>query len=319
MLPQPPNFSTTSCDKEDFEAALIPENCIGEVAVVERPTPELFFERYLKPNLPVVIRGFSREFAKEMTLDLLLARFGNAPISVFCGEKGSFDTVDRSEVVKKIAAAPPRERGYYVTNANIMASDEAPIELNHGETMSASELRNELLFPDLMPPGSFRQANLWCGSDGISTNLHFDEMHNFLALFSGKKEGIIFAPSESRAMYPIQVGEPYYEILSHVTLEKPDFATFPRYREGRYSRFALSPGDVLFLPAFYWHYVRSYDVSLALNYWFLGPLTAGAKQRRRESIYVVKNAQAVARLLPDFARGGSDLLFKAIQKLIAEH
>jgi hypothetical protein len=36
----------------------------------------------------------------------------------------------------------------------------------------------------------------------------------------------------------------------------------------------IEPGDVLFIPAFWWHHVTSIDVAISINYWWRPPLNA---------------------------------------------
>lgn len=36
----------------------------------------------------------------------------------------------------------------------------------------------------------------------------------------------------------------------------------------RYTEGLLAPGDMLFMPKSYWHYVRSLTTSCSVNFWF---------------------------------------------------
>lgn len=43
---------------------------------------------------------------------------------------------------------------------------------------------------------------------------------------------------------------------------------FPLLSQAKYSEAILGPGDALYMPAGVWHYVRSLETSLSINYWF---------------------------------------------------
>ena len=55
-----------------------------------------------------------------------------------------------------------------------------------------------------------------------------------------------------------------------VDVERPDLARFPALRRARALEAILEPGDVLWLPRFYWHYVKQLDApseNVSLNFW----------------------------------------------------
>jgi len=61
-------------------------------------------------------------------------------------------------------------------------------------------------------------------------------------------------------------------VMSPVDIAAPDLKRFPKFTEAKRLSCVLNPGDVLFMPAFWWHEVQSYpDVvqrrNLAINYW----------------------------------------------------
>ena len=53
------------------------------------------------------------------------------------------------------------------------------------------------------------------------------------------------------------------------SLEGPvDMDRFPLLAEATFTEAVLGPGDALFIPAGWWHYVRSLSTSFSVNYWF---------------------------------------------------
>jgi lysine-specific demethylase 8 len=53
-------------------------------------------------------------------------------------------------------------------------------------------------------------------------------------------------------------------------VEDPDYTTFPTFREAPPAILcpSLNPGDALYIPAKWWHHVRSLDTSASVNVWW---------------------------------------------------
>jgi hypothetical protein len=55
--------------------------------------------------------------------------------------------------------------------------------------------------------------------------------------------------------------------VSSVDVEHPDLARFPNFAKARHMDAILGPGDALFLPKGWWHYVRALTPSFSVNFW----------------------------------------------------
>lgn len=127
------------------------------------------------------------------------------------------------------------------------------------------ELLDHVVLPRWI--GDERPAiNLWFGR-GTTTQLHFDYSNNFFAQLHGEKTFTIFAPNDSERLYPYDHDSATAH-LSHVELDQPNLAHHPDFSSASPIRFTLQPGDLLFLPAFWWHHVRSPEVSISVNFWW---------------------------------------------------
>ncbi len=56
--------------------------------------------------------------------------------------------------------------------------------------------------------------------------------------------------------------------FSPVDAEAPDLVAHPRAGEVEWREVILGPGDMLFIPKGYWHYVRALTTSVSINFWF---------------------------------------------------
>jgi hypothetical protein len=135
-------------------------------------------------------------------------------------------------------------------------------------------LGSDLAASPYIPDGSsLVSKNLWFGPAGTISPLHFDRSHNLLHQHWGRKHVVMVAPSYSHLMMPGPKNSesPHVSSLDLVTsgsnidlsrLNAPCLETI------------LEPGDVLFLPAFWWHNVMSIDAAISVNYWWKPPISA---------------------------------------------
>ncbi len=116
-------------------------------------------------------------------------------------------------------------------------------------------------------PG-LRQPNMWVGSAGAHTPLHHDYMHNVAMQLDGRKRFTLFAPSDTPYLAR-ETNDARRVNYSQIT--RPREVNRKRFREYRRAtpiEVELGPGEVLFLPAFWWHEVETLEPSLMLNWWW---------------------------------------------------
>ncbi|XP_043919491.1 HSPB1-associated protein 1-like [Protopterus annectens] len=83
-----------------------------------------------------------------------------------------------------------------------------------------------------------------------------------------RKRWHLFPPEDTSFLYPTRI--PYEEssIFSKVNIANPDFKMFPEFIKARPHLVTLHPGQVLFIPRHWWHYVESLDpLTVSINSW----------------------------------------------------
>src|SRR5262249_21988689 len=96
---------------------------------------------------------------------------------------------------------------------------------------------------------------------------HYDDMHNLFAQVEGRKRFLLFNPSQFDRLYPGPLNT-RTQHLSRIDLTAPDLDRFPKLAKAEYWEAVVTPGDLLFMPAFWWHQVSSPDLSVSVNYWW---------------------------------------------------
>jgi hypothetical protein len=124
-------------------------------------------------------------------------------------------------------------------------------------------LQNDLGFPFSLNPS---RSYLWFGSAGTVTRLHCDIENNLFGQIFGRKKVTLFSPEESSFVYQFPVTSPTAH-FSFIDVEKPDLARYPLYSKAQSKTVTVLPGQLLFIPAGWWHHVRSLEVSISVTEW----------------------------------------------------
>jgi hypothetical protein len=120
-------------------------------------------------------------------------------------------------------------------------------------------------FP-LPAPGAFSPGQLWAGrARGAApvTRLHCDAATSFLAQLCGRKRVRIYAPAQQDALYALDAFNTHRPCL--IDGDTPDLARFPRFAEARGTDVTIAPGDLLVLPAGWFHAVWALDDVLSIS------------------------------------------------------
>jgi hypothetical protein len=104
-----------------------------------------------------------------------------------------------------------------------------------------------------------------CGATG----LHFDPYENFFFMLEGAKRIAIYPPWEKHLLYTDEHQSASGEL--HLPLDPfaPDYERYPLLRQATPRFVDVYPGEVLFLPAFWWHHVVALSPSSqAVSSWY---------------------------------------------------
>ncbi|KAK5731452.1 hypothetical protein LTR17_011340 [Elasticomyces elasticus] len=123
--------------------------------------------------------------------------------------------------------------------------------------------------------------NAWLGPKGTKTPLHTDPYHNILCQVVGYKYVRLYPPKETCRLYPRGVDEKGISMhnTSQVDMSRlwkdaraEDVErmsqNFPLFREAEYVEGIIGPGDSLYVPLGWWHYVESLSTSFSTSFWW---------------------------------------------------
>lgn len=135
-----------------------------------------------------------------------------------------------------------------------------PPYLGNLELRELNQLCHWPAYLDKMGPPRY-----WIGPAGTVTPLHCDYDDNIFAQLWGTKRIFLSPPHHDQFLYPneanaILFGSPFDP-------EAPDFDKFPLARQAAMIECIVHPGDMLYVPAGWYHQVRALTFSLSSNRW----------------------------------------------------
>lgn len=129
--------------------------------------------------------------------------------------------------------------------------------------------------------------------------LHYDATDNLYAMAWGRKRAIIGEPGQLDALYRYPNDHPLVG-SSQVNLTDPDLDRYPHFKDATLREVLVGPGDLLYLPAFWWHeFSQPFEDTAALNLWSMDRDQAPATHMRdkcvREHVLADSLEESVAR------------------------
>ena len=109
---------------------------------------------------------------------------------------------------------------------------------------------------------------LLIGERGNITPCHYDEQQNMFAQVRGRKRIILYSPEYWSSFYTHPVGHTA-DRQSQVDMYRPDYERFPRLAKAKGVEAILQPGEVIYIPALWFHHIECLDTPcVSVNFWF---------------------------------------------------
>lgn len=111
-------------------------------------------------------------------------------------------------------------------------------------------------------------TRLWIGSKGTCSGLHSDLKDNLFLQVHGFKTVYLVPFEDTPYVYP------YVDNIVNSRIDCENFipSEFPKFMRARVYKVTVSPGDMMFIPKGWWHYLRSCTPSISVNHWFGQPV-----------------------------------------------
>jgi len=227
-----------------------------------------FHEKYFLPAKPVIITDATEEWpARNWTIENLVERVGHNEVWVRGKTNMEDYRVGKAYTIRKdtfgnyckdLLKENARARSSYLAVASMQQAfpqlqDDVPLPIylrNYGK----------------LHLGPY----LWVALKGHYEFCHFDPDDNFLVMIKGRKQVRLFG-IDLNSLYPNPLGSHGKTVQSQVNCDNPDLEKFPLFQNAVCQYCVLEPGEMLFIPAFFWHQVNALDTGISMNMFYGDP------------------------------------------------
>lgn len=235
-------------------------------------SPEDFYTQYFKTDTPVVLKRRAASwpaYRKWAKASFWIQAVGHRTFPIELNNSATAESL-----VEQPMAMHEFVQSYLQTDdGGKNSAGEVAYLAQHDIFDRIPALLDDLAIPDECSQcGGVEKANCWIGTAGTITPLHFDTYDNLLCQIVGCKYIKLYSREQTPYLY-CESGKNVSSTraqsnVSAVDVENPDLDKFPEIAKAEGHNVLLLPGDVLFIPQRYWHYVRSLTPSISVNFWF---------------------------------------------------
>ncbi len=227
------------------------------IEVVNSISNEAFRNKYLLPQKPVVIKGLTEQSpaGKKWTLDYIQQVCGDVKVDVF-------DNANKNEATA--FTKPDLQMDFKDYVANITRAEPSTLRMFLFNMFKKKpELRADFPCPSIMKGVLGRMGFMFFGAKGIKVRIHQDmDMSNvLLTQFYGRKKVVLIPPEYSDLLYKLPLNT-----HALIDLDTPDYKKYPGLAYVEAMECILEPGDSLFMPSGYWHYITYIDGGFSVSY-----------------------------------------------------
>ncbi|WBL25408.1 cupin-like domain-containing protein [Zunongwangia sp. HGR-M22] len=218
---------------------------LAEIPRVKRISKEDFVKQYVKPQKPVVIENliedwpafekWSLDYIKDVAGEKVVPLYDDRPITSEFKFNEPHAEMKMSDYIDLLKSEPT---DYRIFLYHLMK--EVPA------------LQKDFKFPNIGLRMIKQLPMLFFGGENSKVFMHYDiDFANILHFqFHGKKQCILYPPSESKYLYKVP-----HALISREDIDftNPDFNNFPALKKAKGYVTELNHGEALYMPEGYWH------------------------------------------------------------------
>jgi hypothetical protein len=234
-----------------------------KIDVVKNMGVEEFKYKYLMPQKPVIIKGltenkiagdkWSINYFKESMGDFIIDLYDNK------NEKTATSAYTTPDLKMKLAD--------YLTIIEKDEHTDLRVFLFNLFKFYPT-LRKEFPCPEIFKGVLDNIGHMFFGGKDTTVRIHYDiDMSNvLLTQFVGKKRIVLISPEYNELLYCLP-----FNTYSLVNIDNPDYEKYPALKYIKGYEYILEPGDSVFMPSGYWHYMTYLEGSFSVSYRKIAP------------------------------------------------
>lgn len=256
------NLSASSSQNQDTIEVDSKQYNAQPIEVVDCPSMETFYKNYIVAEKPVILENCVNHWPalnkwKDQNYFIKLAGLRTVSIEIgrdYTESDWTQKLMTIEEFIKNFIYQSNGPTGYL---AQYQLFEQIP------------ELKDDIAEPEYC---CFSDSDepvdvmAWYGPKGTISPLHHDPKRNLLTQVVGEKQIFLFSPKDSEYLYPHE-----HELLNNtarIDPRFPDFEKYPKYKDAKVYFCVLRPGQMLYIPPKWWHFVESLSISFSVSFWW---------------------------------------------------
>lgn len=239
--------------------------------VYENVTREKFLSDIHPIRSPAIFRGLDIGNCKEKwTSKYLSSCVGSKPVKIHVSETGQMDFLTKNFQYKTLSfdqlikrSAEDLHEDYFITNTEVyylrsLGNDSRGREVANLDS-HYPELCQDFKVPEFLDSSTIFSTVLRVASKGVQLWTHYDVMDNLLVQVTGNKRAVLYSPEDLQFLY---LNGDKSQVID---IDTPNLELFPEFVKATAHECIMEPGDILFIPALWFHNMTSLDFSVAVN------------------------------------------------------
>jgi|GEM_PF-3436032 lysine-specific demethylase 8 len=261
---------------------------------IKKPIKKEFVEIWNQYQ-PFLVEGVVEywDACKKWSNDYLIKHCGNNIVNINLYKKGFFDDYKNfacedgyiDEKFKKTVQYKEYVSNYIENNSH--SYDYSQSYLSEDLEKCFPEILGDITYPTYLDRKPFVQFFHGFSNKVFSstTPLHFDPVHNIFNQIRGRKKILLFPPSDYLSFYPAAVDDNRgLQDFSKVDPNLPNLELFPKFPWQDRIEVLLQPGEMLYIPPFWWHHVTAVDENISVSFWYALKIQDIFKQKKILSV-----------------------------------
>ncbi|XP_077998811.1 bifunctional peptidase and arginyl-hydroxylase JMJD5-like [Glandiceps talaboti] len=226
----------------------------------EPPDPVLFWENYVKPGKPLIVRGVVTSSPAHLLWDMAYLKEKYGGLEVRLQAKGKVYPIGAKglgrDTISNFADT------YKEKNSPKYVASQLPKpmykDINVLPTMQCGSFKD-----------GFVEIDVWMSGGWRSGVLHKDPFNNWNCMVQGTKVWAMVENQYHDLLHTYWMPERTIMGISSIDPQSVDLIKFPNITQVRWSNVTTHPGDCLFIPRSYYHQINSYgDPNIATGLLF---------------------------------------------------
>ncbi|KAK0153601.1 tRNA wybutosine-synthesizing protein 5 [Merluccius polli] len=250
---------------------------------------DIFLRDIYPQRQPAVLRGVDLgPCLQKWTAEYLGQQGGDRDVKIHVSTVPQMDFLKKNFVYKTLPFHEFVKRASETKHSLFFLTD-APADLRKQFPSLAEDFR----IPALFEAERFFSSVLRISSCGLQLWTHYDVMDNLLAQVTGRKRVVLYSPQDALHLY---LSGDKSEVLD---IDSPDLERFPDFVKAQRYECVLEPGDILFIPALWFHNTLALQFGVGVNVFWRH---LAAESYDKKDLYGNKDPVAAARALQALER-----------------